>query len=130
MGYTVWLAMRRAISLSLMLVFSWMLIAPLFAPDAEASLPPCCRRNGKHHCMMRMMRANSGQKGFTTVSEKCPCCPAGGCAVHSTINQPEPAQQFYADAVRHPAIAPRTEALLRIALLRGHQKRGPPSLLA
>lgn len=122
--------MRRAISLSLMLVFSWMLIAPFFAPDAEASLPSCCRRNGKHHCMMRMMRANIGQRGFTTVSEKCPCCPRGANAVHSTVNRPEPSEQFYAGIACHPAIAPQTEALLRIALLRSHQKRGPPSLLA
>jgi len=122
--------MRRAISLSLMLVFSWMLIAPFFAPDGEANLPPCCRRNGKHHCMMRMMRANTGQGGFTTVSEKCPRYPAGGAAAHSTVNQPEPSEQFYADIVRHPAIAPQTEALRRIALLRSHQKRGPPSLPA
>jgi len=80
--------------------------------------------------MMRMMRADRGEKGFTTVSEKCPCCPAGSCAAHSNPYQPEAAERFYADVVRQAAIAPQTEALLRIAVLRSHPKRGPPSLLA
>ena len=44
--------------------------------------------------MMRMMRADRGEKGFTTVSEKCPCCPAGSCAAHSNPYQPEAAERF------------------------------------
>jgi hypothetical protein len=46
--------MRRAITISLMMLSSWTLIAPPFAPDADANLSACCRRNGTHHCMMRM----------------------------------------------------------------------------
>jgi hypothetical protein len=123
--------MRRTIALSLMMLFSWMLIAPLFAPDADASLPPCCRRSGKHHCMMRMMERRSGQqKGSTCVSEKCPCFPVSTCAAYSSIFKPEAGEQFYADVVRHAAIAPRSEALYRISSLRSHQKRGPPTPLA
>ena len=65
--------MRRAIAISLMMLFSWTLMAPLFVPDADASLPACCRRNGKHHCnMARMSGQADGQRGFTTVAEKCP----------------------------------------------------------
>jgi hypothetical protein len=120
--------MRRMIALSLMMLFSWMLIAPLFASDANANLPACCRRNGNHHCMMRMMERRSGQqKGFTSVSEKCPCFPVSTCAVHSSIFKPEAGEQFYSDVVRHPAIAPQSEALNRISSLRSHQKRGPPT---
>jgi len=110
-----------------MMLFSWMLIAPLFAFDADANLPPCCRRNGKHHCMMRMMeRCGGQQKGFTSVSEKCPCFPVSTCAGQSPIFKPEAEGQFYADVVRHPALAPQSEALCRISSLRSHQKRGPP----
>jgi hypothetical protein len=123
--------MRRAISISLMMLFSWTLIAPVFASDAEANLPACCRRNGKHHCAMRMMQQLTGkQKGFTTVTEKCPCPPAIVGAAHSVTYKPEAGQQFYAEVVRHPAIAPQTEALFRISFLRSHQKRGPPAPLA
>jgi hypothetical protein len=123
--------MRRKIALSLVLMFSWMLIAPLFTPDAEASLPACCRRNGKHHCMMHMMeRLGGNEKSFTSVSEKCPSFPAGTCAVHSPSFKPEAGEQFYAQIVSHPACVAQTEALSRIAFLRSHQKRGPPSPLA
>jgi hypothetical protein len=122
--------MRRAIAISMMMLFSWMLIAPLLTPGPEANLPACCRGNGKHHCMMRMIRNNGNQKGFTTVSEKCPCCLASACAVHSVTYKPESAKLFYAEARRHPAYAPQTEALGRISLLRSHQKRGPPAPLA
>jgi len=120
--------MRRAITLSLLMVFSWMLVAPLFAPDAEASLPACCRRHGKHHCMMGQVGGN--EKGFTSVSEKCPCGPAGTCAVHVVNYMPAVGQHFYAEAVFHPAYAPQTSARFRISFFRSHQKRGPPSPLA
>jgi hypothetical protein len=123
--------MRRGIALSLMMLFSWTLIAPLFASDADANLPPCCRRNGKHHCMMRMMERHRGnQAGFASVSEKCPCFPVSTCAVYSPIFKPEAEEQFYAAIVRHPAIASQTETLYRISFLRCNQKRGPPTPLA
>lgn len=123
--------MRRTIALTLMVVFSWTLIAPVFGPGAEANLPPCCRRNGKHHCMMRMMERLSGnQKGFTSVSEKCPCSPDSTCAVHSPTYKPEAGQHFFAEVVRHPACAPQADAHYRICFLRSHQKRGPPDPLA
>jgi hypothetical protein len=122
---------RRAIAFSLMVLFSLTLIAPLFAPDADANLPACCRRNGKHHCMMRMMERTAGnQRGFTTITEKCPCGPASACAVHSPTYKPKAREEFYAEVVRHPARAPQTEALYRISFLRSRQKRGPPTPLA
>jgi len=122
---------RRTIALSLLTIFGWLMIAPLFAPDAEASLPPCCRRHGKHHCMMQMMQRLSGnQPGFTSVSEKCPCVPAVAGAIHSSKYKPEAGEQFYADVVRRPACAAQTEALYRVSFLRSNQKRGPPAPLA
>jgi hypothetical protein len=122
--------MRRAISISLMMLFSWTLMVPFFAPDPEANLPACCRNNGKHHCMMRMMGQRSGhQKGFTRVAEKCPCCPASVCVAHSAIYKPKAAAAFYAEVVSHPACAPQSETASRICLLHSHQKRGPPAPL-
>jgi hypothetical protein len=122
--------MRRTIALALTIVFSFTPIAPLFGPDAEASLPPCCRMNGKHHCTMRTMQRPSGnQKGFTAVSEKCPWRPFRGCAASSSIYKREAGEQFYADVVRHPGCAAQTEAHYRISFLRSHQKRGPPDPL-
>jgi hypothetical protein len=123
--------MRRAIAISLMMLFSWTLIAPLFAADAGANLPACCRRNGKHHCMMsRMRQQTANRKGFAAVSEKCPCRPASACAAHSPTYKPEAAGAFHAEAAFHPARAPRTEVYSQISFLRSHPKRGPPTPLA
>jgi hypothetical protein len=125
--------MLRAIAISLMMLFSWTLIAPLVASDTEANLPACCRRKGKHHCMCRMHRTgqqSGNQKGFSTVSEKCPCCPASACTVHSPTYKPETEKQFYAEVVFHPASMPQGESHPRIALFRSHPKRGPPAPLA
>jgi hypothetical protein len=123
--------MRRAISLSLLLVFSWMLIAPLVAPDSETNLPACCRSHGKHHCnMRRMMRLGGSEKGFSTISEKCPFWPASTCAVHSASFAPETGRRFFAAVVSGPVSAAQAETTYRISLLRSHQKRGPPAPLA
>jgi hypothetical protein len=123
--------MRRAVSLSLLLVFSWMLIAPPVAQDAEANLPACCRGNGKHHCAMRgTMRLAGSQRGFTSVSEKCPYVPASTCAVHSATFKPETGARLFATVVFSPVCAAQVEAVYRDSFHRSHPKRGPPALLA
>jgi hypothetical protein len=123
------MTMRRVLALPLLLVFSWMLIAPAFGPDADANLPACCRRGGKHHCTMhRMGQIGGSQKGFTSVSEKCPYCPASTCAVAPVTYKPETGNALYIKLVSMPARASRTKVLYRISLFRSHQKRGPPNL--
>jgi hypothetical protein len=122
-----WIPMRRAIAISLMMLFSWTLTAPFFAPDNQASLPACCRRNGKHHCSARMMGLLAGsQRGFTTVAEKCPRCPLNASSTNSPQYQVESAAAIYVEFVTYPAIAPQSEAVYPISSLRSHQKRGPP----
>ena len=111
-----------------MVLFSWMLIAPLFASNADANLPACCRRNGKHHCMMRMMEDSTDSKlRFTTVQEKCPYTPAQAVAPRIQTPTREQSQLFFAEIKAHPALAFQTEAHLRISFSRSRQKRGPPS---
>jgi len=126
--------MRRAIAISLMMLFSWTLIAPLLTLDAEANHCACwCCKHGMHRCMCkmhRMARQAGNQKGFTTVSEKCPCSPASVCTVYSPTYKPEAIKRFYAVVVFNPVRAPRSEARNRILFLRGHPKRGPPAPLA
>lgn len=122
-----WIPMRRAIAISLMMLFSWTLIAPISVPDNQASLPACCRKNGKHHCAMRIMGLLAGsQSGFTTVAEKCPCYPLNAGSTNSPQYQVKPAGTFYAEFVSYPALALQSEALYCISSLRSHQKRGPP----
>ena len=118
--------MRRLAALSLVTIFSFMLLAPLFAPSGEAALPPCCRRHGKHHCSM-MEPLTGSQRGVQTIQERCPFSRVAKSAAHITSYQPEAAAQFFAQLVSHPSRAPQTEALRRLSLDRNRQKRGPPA---
>jgi hypothetical protein len=51
--------MRRSLAAILTVLFSWMLILPVFAPAFSSKLPACCLKSGRHHCMMRAMAASA-----------------------------------------------------------------------
>jgi hypothetical protein len=52
---------RRLLAIALLGLFSFSLIPPrVFASDPEAGLPSCCRRNGKHHCLIAIDGSASG----------------------------------------------------------------------
>jgi hypothetical protein len=56
----------------LMAAFVSPLLVP-FYPSSEKSLPACCRRDGKHHCAMRMaIPVEDGKPAFRTTPEACP----------------------------------------------------------
>ena len=124
--------MRRLLSIVLLAVFLVPLLAPLLAlgQDGDAGLPACCRRNGKHHCMMSMAEKSqlaSHDPQFQAPMEKCPYCPATPVSVHPDRSfTPEIAQAIFAEIVSHPAGTVQTESKRRIARDRSRQKRGPP----
>jgi hypothetical protein len=122
---------RRVLSIVLLIGFSLPLIAPLFASAAaEASLPACCRRNGKHHCAMTGMMGQSPSP-YRTVAEKCPCAPFAGLALmlpHAFA--PRGAANPAGWSVASAALVREAEAGYRISAERTRQKRGPPSLLS
>ncbi|MGO8759439.1 MAG: hypothetical protein ACLQG3_15070 [Terracidiphilus sp.] len=122
--------MRRTIALTQLALFSLMLIAPFFGPDAEASLPPCCRRNGKHHCMMMEQWLNGAGDKRAHVSDRCTCRPTGGGALTCCLFTPA-AEGRPATASAQPAtLAERIEARRQQAFFDDHPKRGPPIPLA
>src|ERR1700744_428938 len=72
----------------------------------ESRLPACCRRNGKHHCVMSSQQASTSD-GETTISANdcCPCVPltlastapitpalltSASTAIHSLAETPSP----------------------------------------
>ena len=120
--------MRRGVAILLALVFNWMLILPAFAGSPESNLLACCRRDGKHHCMMRTESPKAAGTSFVAVGEKCPHFPHSTAATHVTF-VPALNQAIFAGVVRHPAISAQTEAGYRASYLRSRQKRGPPSSL-
>jgi hypothetical protein len=123
---------RRALAFVLLVGFSFPLIAPLFASGVtEASLPACCRRDGKHHCMMAGMMMGQAPSGYQTVNEKCPYAPFAGLALmlpHAF------ALRGIAPITGHTAasaaVVRDAEAGYRISADRTRQKRGPPSFLS
>ena len=129
---------RRLLAISLLLFFALPVISPLLALTSApgANLPACCRRNGKHHCMMstEMAQAMNGTQTNGTqvnvVPAKCPFYPtAANTAQHHELSFHTAALAF-AEIVSHPAIHLQTEARARVALDCARQKRGPPALLS
>ncbi|MFY9938678.1 MAG: hypothetical protein WAK33_17485 [Silvibacterium sp.] len=122
--------MRRALAISLMLLFCLPLVLPLFRPGmAEATLPACCRRGGRHQCAVPTEGATQGSD-VRVVSDKCPYAPATAAVLLLPSFTPSTAASIFAGVTRHPAVSPQTETQLRISFDRTRQKRGPPALLA
>jgi hypothetical protein len=123
--------LRRLLSILLLAVFGLPLVSPLFALSTMGAtrLSACCRRDGKHHCMGKMVdRGNLTQSRtqFTAPAEKCPLCPFALVATHSELLALPVADAVFASLVSHPAGVAQTEPMWRISRDRSRQKRGPP----
>jgi hypothetical protein len=124
--------MRRAFVSILLASLSFPLIAPLLIADTESNLPPCCRRNGKHHCaMMATVEGASSGRAFRAIQPKCPCFPAANTVPanpNAALLRSLP--EFSALLFSRPAGQARTAAGYRISFNRSRQKRGPPAPLS
>lgn len=69
--------MRRGFSIFLVLFFGLGPLSALMDGSENASLPPCCRRHGAHHCAMYQrilaMRAQQGLDPRPAVSDPLTC---------------------------------------------------------
>ena len=131
--------MRRLLAILIAILVGLPTVTPLFAlaTGEDPTRPACCRRDGKHHCMLADMdmsgSASADRSGFSapSISER---CPYGAKSIPSTAHPDwslDTAQAVFAGVVAHPAVAPQTESKRRISAERSRQKRGPPaSLLA
>lgn len=127
-------ALRKLLAITLLALFGLPFASSLLAltPRGDSNLPACCRKNGKHHCMMGMeeRRASMGDSPvFHAPIDKCPYAPAALLSgPHPTVAGVPSAQIFFADLVSHPTASAQTESKRRISRDRSRQKRGPPSL--
>ena len=126
------LTVRRIVCITLLLLVGLPLISPLFAATrAVSDLPACCRRDGRHHCMMlsvdQTLTTGGAHHHFMAMHERCPFDPA---AVQTTgvhlLSSPRP--QAIAAALHNNCAfrITQAEALYRISFDRARQKRGPP----
>ncbi|HEX4578083.1 MAG TPA: hypothetical protein VH117_12080 [Edaphobacter sp.] len=125
--------MRRILSTVLLLLFSLPLISPVLALTAssDVNLPACCRRNGAHHCTMKVGPEESSSAGtsLSAIPQHCPAYPAVVMQIRHTDLSFHAASLIFAEMVSHPAIKLQTEARARVAFDRARQKRGPPTEL-
>jgi hypothetical protein len=116
------------LAISMLLLLGLPLAGPLFMPDmAEASIPACCRRGGKHHCAMSEGMAQQQEHAISVMAEKCPYAPAVAPVFHLTTFAPSTDTAIFAEVVSHPAVHAQTEARHRVSFDRARQKRGPPA---
>jgi hypothetical protein len=126
-------SLRKLIAIALLALFGLPFASTLLAlaPKSEANLPACCRRSGKHHCMMAMAERTKlvGDKPeFGAPPEKCPFAPSHAITVpaHDLLGVLS-GSAIFAGLVSHPAVYPQTLAQWRINRDRSNQKRGPPT---
>jgi hypothetical protein len=119
--------MRRALAITIVLFFGFLLAAPLFAVAAIDSLPQCCRRNGSHHCV-GSAAADPDSRAISNIAPRCPNWPKSIPAPRPNDLSSTQPQGINAPLYAHPAAAPQTEARYRLAFTRSRQKRGPPAI--
>ncbi len=130
---------RRLLSILLLAVVGLPLAAPIFAATSgsESSLPACCRRAGKHHCMGAMEMGSeavasrpSSKPSVLAPRENCPYAPASVASVlHDVFGAPVVMTDF--DVLQsHDAVVVQAESKGRISRIRSRPKRGPPTLSA
>lgn len=117
----------------LLLVLGLPSALPLFAAgQADAGVPLCCRRAGKHHCTMQAeaagaVRPTRGVREMRAAGEACPYRCAMLARAHVDLSYAGAASlRLYAAVVAHPAVQAQTESRWRVARERARGKRGPP----
>jgi hypothetical protein len=119
--------MRRALSISLILLFGLPAFIALMPGMEDARLPFCCRRQGTHHCAMETADQNSSSGPVFSAPSRCPQFPADFPATVSPIfvSAASPADWPAMAAGIYSRVARREAA--RAGLLRAQLDRGPPS---
>lgn len=125
--------MRRLLSISLLLLFMLPLVSPLFAASAaDAEVPVCCRRDGKHHCIMsavaKSLSGDTAKAETASLQERCPYNPVSPAAVNLPFVPHQIQAAIFTGILNQSAYHAQTETTPRITPDRSHQKRGPPTL--
>ena len=106
--------MRRVWATLLIAVLGFPLIAQAaFGPSGDETLPPCCRRNGKHHCSM-MASASDSSAGVVMRASRCPAFPTVRLAPGNRfVGLAAVAPGRAAALVARPATLPPSQAFCR-----------------
>lgn len=127
-SYTAQHEMRRAISIALLMIVSWMLVVPLLPSPVEAAMS-CCRMSGKHHCTCCSARSGD-TSGAPSVSRECPCPQPLAAVAHSSVFAPEAGQQEHLFASISGLVIAHPSGFSPKPCLHAWPKRGPPTSLS
>ncbi len=124
--------LRSFLSILLLAAFCLPFASPLFAlgTGAETGVPACCRKAGKHHCMMNLADGDKAPQHETQLAppvEKCPYAPGSMTTAHTNLLAPGTSSAVFAELVSHPTGHAQSESKRRISRDRSRQKRGPPA---
>jgi hypothetical protein len=123
--------LQRISAILMLALFSFALVAPVLPADSEATLPPCCRRDGKHHCGMKMKTEPLSSGVALRASMRCSMFgKAGVMPVTAKAITVAPVEFVGILLASHPTAVAQTEARYRVSFSRSRQKRGPPSFLS
>lgn len=125
----------RAVAGVVLAIFLLPLFLPFFHLSPESSLPPCCRRDGKHHCAMsaRFLRPVLSPSTEPAVRAATSPCPYRSRLLMPLVSRVlfVPAEPvFSVPVVSYPGLGLETILLVRLSEFRSHFERGPPPLLA
>jgi len=120
--------MRRLLASGLLLLFSFSLSSPLILAlekDADANLPACCRRAGRHGCAMQ----GQSSSGPAVQAPRCASFPGAQTIPSSSKTALLQNLRTMVQGVPMQASPARqAESLRHVSFDRTGQKRGPPPL--
>lgn len=121
-------AVRRLSAILLLVIFGCSPICPaLAASNPDSRLPPCCRRNGRHHCAT--MTSAEAAPGPGLQGPRCPSFPAAKIVPGSRVVHPAPTAATVLNVpVRVPAVRTQIKSRYRSSSSRVRPTRGPPAL--
>ena len=121
--------MRRFCAIWLAGLFVFSAAGPALLAGSDSQLPECCRRLGKHRCVLNLVSSQdqSPDRSLDRMDEKCPCVPGSGTVgAHRYGGTALSCHAILFSRIGHPAGQIQTEARYRVSYNRARQKRGPP----
>lgn len=125
--------MQRGISIFLVLFFSLGPLAALSPASDDAVLPPCCRRNGAHHCAMYMQRMAArmvvppGAPPIARAPSHCPYYPHNPTVWTTPVRALISAPIGLPEQLAQPHSPAAVRAAARLSHIRARSGRGPPA---
>ena len=119
--------MRRILSIALVMLLTFPLVAPALGQTAQQRLLLCCRKGGAHHCLTSATKEDGSPA--PTLRAHCPADPNPAVTAHAADGMIGAGQATLASTEISSLRVRQVEAGYRISFHRSRQKRGPPALV-